>query len=175
MWNVLFSWKLGSTCSNTSKCLLEQDLVRMYHYVSDNPHCTRMNVTLCPSVFTDHYIGSVLHDWHLKAGHSCCMLMKWCLECTEQCTCMKLKNTTNITAEFKRLNDKNSMWICKTELTESFWVMLWLERVSNFNLLRSSMILLVTECDGYSTSVNKVVKKYTGNGVLCLYLWATGV
>jgi len=42
---MLFSLKLGSTCSNVSKCLLAQNMVRMYQehiYVSDNPHCTRM-------------------------------------------------------------------------------------------------------------------------------------
>jgi len=37
------------------------------------------------------------------------------------------------------------------------------------------MILLFTECNGFSTSVNKFVKKYTSNGAVCIYLWATGV
>ena len=74
MYNVLFLLKLRSTCSNVSKCVLAQNMVRMYQeyiYVSDNQitHTAQgcvynesMNVSACPGVFTDHYIGSVFHD-----------------------------------------------------------------------------------------------------------------
>jgi hypothetical protein len=51
MWNVLYSLKLGSTCSIISKCELAQNMVRMYQkyiYVLD--------------VFFMYHVGIVLSN-----------------------------------------------------------------------------------------------------------------